>query len=189
MLIKTMKNIIKNYHCLNFILTIIIAISILFNILAISIFESSDAISLKSSDTVILNLGGGLLKVYKSINIPVIKITSIFGLCVYENNLITEELAKCCCCFFAQNSNQQKADKLINFPVMVLPLNSLSKLCRGSRSFCLDINDSFNFYFLKNREFIRFILLFLILMLVLPRGIPKEKLHKIIKSNIITITT
>ncbi|MDR3124834.1 MAG: hypothetical protein LBU10_03030 [Endomicrobium sp.] len=184
-----MKNIIKNYHCLNFIVAIIIAISILFNILAISILESSDAISLKSSDTVVLNLGGGLLKVYKSINIPVIKITSIFGLCVYENNLISEELAKCCRCFFAQNGNQQKADKLINSPVMVLPLNSLSKVCRGRRSFCLDINDSFNFYFLKNREFIRFILLFLILMLVLPRGIPKENLHKIIKSNIITITT
>jgi hypothetical protein len=102
------------------------------------------------------------IKVYKSINIPVIKITNgIFGLCVYENNLISEEFVKCCC--FAQNGNQQKADKLINFTMMVLPLNSLSKVCRCSRSFCVDINDSFNFYFLKNREFIRFILLFLIL--------------------------
>jgi hypothetical protein len=54
------------------------------DILAISIFESSDAISLKSSDTIALNLGGGFSKVYKSINIPVIKITSqVYLICVY----------------------------------------------------------------------------------------------------------
>jgi hypothetical protein len=64
---------------------------------------------------------------------------------------MSEELAKCCCCFAQNGNNQQKADKLINFPVMALSLSSLSKLCRDSKSFCLDINDSFNFYFLKNR--------------------------------------
>jgi hypothetical protein len=179
-----MKNIIKNYYRLNFTGAIIIAGSILLNIFSISIFEKSSTLHLKPSDNVVLNLGVGLLRVYKSINIPVIKITNaIFCLSVYGNNLINKKIV-ICDCFFCQDDGEQKVAILINLSINILLLNDLFKIIeiKSTRNFYCNISDSLGFCFLKNRESIKFILLFLLLMLVLPRCIPIKGIYKIIKN-------
>ncbi|MDR2399594.1 MAG: hypothetical protein LBD61_04120 [Endomicrobium sp.] len=180
-----MKNIIKNYYRLNFICAITIAVSILLNIFTISILEKSSIVHLKPSDNVVLNLGGGFLRVYKSINIPVIKITnSILGLSVYENNLTNKKIV-ICDCFLCRDDGEQKSARQFNLSVNILLLNDLFKVIKikSTKIFYCNIRDNLNFYLLKDGYYIKFILLFLLLMLVLPRGIPiREVYNKIIKS-------
>jgi hypothetical protein len=178
-----MENIIKNHHyhrhLLHSMIAIIVAISFVLNIFDISIFEKSFNISLKSSNNVVLNLGGGLLKVYKSINIPIIKITnSIFGLSVYKDILLDNKLVKSCCYFYFKNDSQKKSCPLVSLAGIILSLNNLFKISSTAKKFYSNIRDDLNFCFLKNKEFVRFILLFMILMLVLPRGIPLGKISK-----------
>lgn len=162
-----MKNIIKNYYRLNFIVAIIIEGSILLNIFTISIFEKSNTVHLKTSDNVVLSLGGGLLKVYKSINIPIIKITNnIFGLSVYENNLTNKNIVTYDY-FLCQDGGGQKATRLSNLSVNILLLNYLFKVIKSTRNF------------------IKFILLLLLLMLIFPRSIPIRGIrNKILKTQL-----
>ncbi|MDR1418111.1 MAG: hypothetical protein LBI80_03010 [Endomicrobium sp.] len=174
-----MKKIIKNHYHLNCIVAIIIAIFFVLNIFAISISEKPLNISLKSSDRVVLNLGEGLLKFYQSINVPIVKITnSIFGLSIYKDVLVDNKLVKFYYHFCFKDDSQKKACSSVSLAGVVLSLNALFKVSNITISSYSNIKDDLSFCSLKNKGFIKLILLFMILMLILPRGIPLGKLSK-----------
>jgi hypothetical protein len=116
-----MKNIMKNHYRLNSVTAIVIATSFILNIFAILIFEKSFNISLKFSNNIELNVGVGLLKVYKSINIniQVIKITNdIFSLSAYKDVLVDKKLIKFILLFMI-------------FMLVLLRVIPFSKICKN----------------------------------------------------------